>query len=704
MAAFSSSLRLALAALAALALARAAPASAAVYLSTAAFERPNCQGNATTVVTTPNPAASCADLPQASLDRCVPVNGTFGAVFCGTEFIAKPPPTSSGTYARGTLFTDATCTNASVQIAVQDLRCESLAPFGVAVYGRPECQPSGLAVLTVFSDVLCTQPFGLSVNLTESTCSPQQHHRDGHEHGDYGHADEQARGGREEDRGMVGRVRPAASQGLDYTAPRPPLLYANESSRFYSGIAQVDGLGLTCTGWLVAVGSPNDRATMLTAGHCTRALDAVTVYEDVPPKDNATAIFLRYIDSPGEFTVAVDRVLWGSMRHQDVTVLRLAATNAELAAKGLRLYNLSGDVSLGGTVRTAGLPARGDPRVLRETVCTAGPMARINEWSWIWNEARRIGGPECGGVLPGSSGSPLFNAAGQAVGVVSTTTIGAEFWSACGNGNPCELVSGNSSQSYLPNTTYAMEIAPLLPCFAGGRFDRAAEGCPLEAPSMAAKVSGIEEVQNITVWYVPAAIDSTDVQQMAWKHGFLSSTDCLSPDGYNTTLPVGERYNTTLTPDVEVRWVACAAPVVSGSPAPGSAGHKIIKIDRTPPVIPVRASITQAADGTARVEPIQESPELENFEEKHGPANSTDCRDPAGFRSTFRQPFPVKASEMPAVVCLRGSDVAGNVGGVTQYNLTLNGTTTTTTRPSGAGKASVGAGWIAFAVLLAAIM
>ena len=64
----------------------------------------------------------------------------------------------------------------------------------------------------------------------------------------------------------------------------------------------------------------------------------------------------------------------------------------------------------GAAIRVVGVPVDGVPSdawVLRGAPCTAGPTSRLVELEWLWDAATSS---DCGGILGGSSGSPVFGA------------------------------------------------------------------------------------------------------------------------------------------------------------------------------------------------------------------------------------------------------------------------------------------------------
>lgn len=475
----------------------------------------------------------------------------------------------------------------------------------------------------------------------------------------------------------------AASPDFNYNWGRPALLWADNATHVYSGIAKLEGLGMDCTAWLADVGgSPDDFATMLTAGHCTGNLDSTTVIQNAnPSNEKTTASFFPYVDTPGLYSVLVTKIQWASMRVYDVAVLSLNVTNRELAAKGIPFYTLSGNLTAGERVINVGVPIFNGTRYLRQTNCTSGNVTRVNERLWIWEKARRLFGPECGGILPGSSGSPLFDPQGRAVGIVSTSTIGAEPNSDCYMGAPCEIHS--DGMVYLHNTSYSMELEPLLPCFQRGKLLVGSESCPLEAASTAVQVPGSSFQKTNGTWTVDAKSNNADIKTVRWKYGMLTETDCRNASGYTSTaVPIADSFNASITSDMETRYVACAAPVVgSNGTLVKNAGFKILKVDRTPPTLDPYLFTNVAVD-VVIIYPLYILPELSVYQWKWGAKDKIDCKNESDLRP-YRNDFQrLDNTELPGKVCVKAADEAGNWGPVKEFVVTLNGTTSPTTTTS----------------------
>ena len=112
------------------------------------------------------------------------------------------------------------------------------------------------------------------------------------------------------------------------------------------------------------------------------------------------------------------------------------------------------------------MPGRGDLRHPRGRDCSAATPRRR----------------DCAGILDGSQGSPVFNPAGEAVAMVTTTTIGATQKTACALGLPCQ-VSDDGGISVKEDTSYMLPVAALAGCFPEGGLHASAVAVRLEDPA-----------------------------------------------------------------------------------------------------------------------------------------------------------------------------------------------------------------------------
>jgi hypothetical protein len=443
-----------------------------------------------------------------------------------------------------------------------------------------------------------------------------------------------------------------APQPADPAAPRAPLLDADGSNDALSGIGQLRGYGTTCTAFLLDAGEPSGPAYAMTNGHCVGLLDSTTVVRDGTGGDGILT-FRLFQDTPSDHAeVPVASVLYATMRGSDVAILALGASRRALA--GLTAYGLASPPRDGETIAVVGVPTQGlaeGDQVLRGDTCTAGTTVRLVEWEWVSDAAQSS---DCKGILPGSSGSPVFDAGDPsvAVGIVNTTTIGAPPGSNCGRGQPCEVTPAAVTRQ--PDRSYAMPVERWAECF-DPAWDPTASGCPSEqapvtvdAPKWAVQPGG--------QWGATIGVGAPSV---GLKTGPAATTDCRDPAGYVQT-PTPITYDEPLPAAEGVHLLCAAALDASGGPVTADAGVAVVEVDATPPTDPIQLSKTVTPDFVS-VEPLFQPPEYSDFSVKVGPSE-TNCARSAGYAPYRRIALHVATSDLPARLCVIGSDEAGNRG------------------------------------------
>ena len=252
---------------------------------------------------------------------------------------------------------------------------------------------------------------------------------------------------------------------------------------------------------------------------------------------------------------------------------------------GLAAYRLAAPPADGATVRPVGIPVAGldeSAWVLRSATCTTGATTRLVEWEWVWDAATSS---DCTGILPGSSGSPVFDAADPTtvVGIVNTTTIGATPGPTCSLGAPCEITAAGVTAQV--DRTYAMPVAAWASCFVPA-WDAEAPGCPTERAPIASPRRG--ETCSRGRRGTPASV-VPPAAELGIKTGPLTTTDCRDGAGYGVVATPGS-FDEHL-PASEGLYVLCGAALgADGRPVTPGAGVAVMVVDDTPPDRPIRLS------------------------------------------------------------------------------------------------------------------
>ncbi len=432
-------------------------------------------------------------------------------------------------------------------------------------------------------------------------------------------------------------------------------------------------------------GSADSAAIALTNGHCVQPWTANDVYFNLPA-DSTTVTFDRFVDAPKEgIRVAVEQVLYSTMKGLDLAVLELAQTIGELQAKGIEPLPIDPVTpKLPEQVTVVGIPVSGVPAdlaYLRKETCSATGITDLFESQWHFSDSIRT---SCQDIYGGSSGSPVFSADSTAViGLVNTTTVGGV--TACGLGMPCEVSAGGTT--VVEDKTYVVPLSGLAGCFDdAGRFSHTGVNCLLDDgrqllianyPTQPVQPfqPDVDGVLRPTAW---SAQLSGDRLFYRTKVGPAGAVDCAEDAGYGQPVAMANSQLVTgpAGPD-DGSYLLC---VVAGDTATVDeswqpvrhATAARIEIDSIAPTLKPALSVFDRG-GTMSVEPIFVVPELVDFWIKVGPDDDT-CEDPDGYSRYRRVPLNVPADRLPATVCVIASDMAGNQSEPHLYPLAFGGT------------------------------
>lgn len=326
------------------------------------------------------------------------------------------------------------------------------------------------------------------------------------------------------------------------TSPAGLVLGSQAEGTSLTAVGRTAGLAEPCTAWLVDTGAGADGAAVAaTAGRCVGITDASTVLSG-QQLTGATVDFNAFAPVttaalPQLVRADVEEVLWASTRGTDLALLRLGSTYGELGGRGVAPIAVQPSPPPGTAVLWAGVPVAGIPaeqRYVRATRCALGESRDLVEGPWLFDDVRTT---DCSGILGGSAGSPVFNPAGDAVGMLTTTTIGQDA-GRCDVGDPCEV--GPGTVTSVANTSYVVGVDGLATCWSGGML-RLGGSCPLEDP---------DSVAAVTTSAAVAAPGSTvslrlDPQRpaprrVADRHGILGEIACDDPTGWSDAVPAEE--------------------------------------------------------------------------------------------------------------------------------------------------------------------
>ncbi len=279
--------------------------------------------------------------------------------------------------------------------------------------------------------------------------------------------------------------------------PESPAQYQSIDWQMLQATTAYSGVGLikirqssTCTGFLL-----NTKATapayVLTNAHCLDLLtnlpgaNEIIVDRSIHNWSKA-GVILTFIPSyfaqpsPPRRSYDVKKVLYATMKNNDVALLELSPTQRELIAAGMVPLNISPHPSASGEkIEVIGIPGDKVPidrQFLHRATCTLGPTVKVQEGAYTWSQSLRH---RCS-IVGGMSGSPML-ARGQVVGIVNTAGTEAIAHSQkCALNKPCELGTDKKILA-TGNENYGQLLTKMASCFTSqGIFKLTQPSCRLE--------------------------------------------------------------------------------------------------------------------------------------------------------------------------------------------------------------------------------
>lgn len=464
----------------------------------------------------------------------------------------------------------------------------------------------------------------------------------------------------------------------------PTGLVLPEQGRYTSlaAVGPIRGLMQPCTGWLVAPGVAADAMSAAASGSADTTASpgasaapgvvvdgpayAVTAAQCVGVTDSNEVVsgrkltgvtlglnaFAR-VTSAAQSTqtdVPATEVVWASARWLNLAVLRLDARYEDLRAQGIYPISVAaqpdpGTALLAAAVPVADLPQ--DQQYLRVARCKAGNVVRLLAGPWVWQDSQAT---DCVGMLQGAIGGVAFNPAGDVLGMVVASTIGASTsGGSCSAARPCEVVEDNVAQA--TSASYLQPVDLLADCFPGGQFRLGGE-CVLEDPQTVVPATAVVSAAQPGA-SVAVELGAGVTGEVANKYGLLASTDCQDPLAWGRPMRARD-WRMTMQLPTQAGWVLGCV----GSPSQPT--PVVVQVDSTPPD-PSNAElqITEAPGGR-EVAPVLDPPEYSEFLWTSGQANLTDCAIAEGYQKYQGKPALIEAEDLPATVCLIAVDSAGN--------------------------------------------
>jgi V8-like Glu-specific endopeptidase len=265
-------------------------------------------------------------------------------------------------------------------------------------------------------------------------------------------------------------------------------MLSTAAGRKYNGIGLIDVNYGVCTGFLFATGvHPTAPAYVLTNGHCQGSFNKLpTDREIIINRSTKTKFVLNYFHDfkPDRLTIRVKRMVYGTMKNNDIAILELTKTQQELTTAGIiPLQIATKPPTLGEPLTIVGVPSEGvkdELNFLHATTCKTGELAHIKEDIYNWKRSIRH---RCS-IVGGMSGSPMISlTTHRVVGIINTgVNDNADKQPPCSLNRPCEIGKNGVVQTF-SQENYGQLVDRIPSCFdRSGRFNLHQSTCKLERP------------------------------------------------------------------------------------------------------------------------------------------------------------------------------------------------------------------------------
>ncbi len=256
----------------------------------------------------------------------------------------------------------------------------------------------------------------------------------------------------------------------------------------YNGIGLIDLDAGMCTGFFISTGNhPTAPAYVLTNGHCQGTLGRLPKeYEIIIDRPSKTNFVVNYFhDFTAErLTIPVKRLVYGTMKNNDIAILELTKTQQELIRAGIQPLTIANrPAQLGEPTMVIGIPSEGVKErlnFLHAATCQTGELVNIKEDVYNWKNSIRH---HCS-IVGGMSGSPMISLkTNRVVGIINTgVNDNAAKQPQCSINRPCEVGINGVVQTF-DRENYGQLVDRIPTCFdRRGRFNLQQSQCQLERP------------------------------------------------------------------------------------------------------------------------------------------------------------------------------------------------------------------------------
>ncbi|MDC9588927.1 trypsin-like peptidase domain-containing protein [Xenorhabdus sp. XENO-10] len=432
-----------------------------------------------------------------------------------------------------------------------------------------------------------------------------------------------------------------------------------------------------CTATLISgENTPNKDtpALILTAGHCVNSnvgTNDVIVDQPAPEYWQYTPDY--FIDKKDELSpIKINRILYSTMKYEDIAVLQLDATYGDLAKKGYHPLKLKKNLKMKHQpIVLTHIPVDNvdyNYAYLRKSECNitgTSPLLYEGNSPWIWSP---VFSTNCAGVVGGTSGSPVFEKdKTDVIGVMNTTTTPE--MTGCGFGRPCTIennkgISTEGASYFIPVDSIANALTKdnkldlsKLENNSGNVLERSTPWSPWVTQSVN-PIDGEKAKWDIVIK------EGANVKNIRYKTGLISDVNCADETGYSASIPVNQSpLENILVPKQDGIYKLCVIHQNNGGQWQNTKDASVMlrEIDNIPPSIKPTLNVKGLESDSWFVTTESSAYEITSIHMKHGPKATTNCDDKADYQP-FWMPIVLKKAEAPWRVCAYGADMARNSG------------------------------------------
>ncbi|PHM49502.1 trypsin-like serine peptidase [Xenorhabdus miraniensis] len=472
----------------------------------------------------------------------------------------------------------------------------------------------------------------------------------------------------------------ALNSSVPFEAPNDngaPLMKSTDpGAEKYRTVGKFNG-NAHCTATLIAGENAPDKNTLaliLTAGHCVDSnVGTNDVIADQPAPDYWGYTPDYFIDKKDNLSlVKVNRILYSTMKNEDIAVLELKATYGELAQKGYHPMKLKKNLEMKQQpIVLTHIPVNNvdyNYAYLRKSECNiTGKSPELYEGGspWFWSPVFSV---NCAGVVGGSSGSPVFEK-GQTnvIGVLNTTTEPG--MTGCGGNRPC-IIENNKGVPQ-EGISYFIPVDSIA--------NALTKDSKLDLSKLQNGSGNVLEKTNFWSPWISQSVDPTSGEKAKWdvvikenanvkniryKTGLISEVNCADEAGYGAPALASQNpLQNLLLPEKDGIYKLCVINQNNDGQWQKTKDASIMlrEIDNTPPSIKPTLHVNDYGNGTWTVTAEPRPYELGSIFVKYGPKATTHCDDKADY-SFFWRPVNLDKSKAPWRVCAYGEDTARNAG------------------------------------------